>query len=311
MQNKGTKTLETSRLILRQFLPEDAEPMFRNWASDATVTEFLTWPPHKSVALTQMLINDWISKYGEPTYYNWGIEEKECGEVIGNISVVHFNEKLESADIGYCLGKAWWGQGIMPEALRAVIDYLLGEVELNRVSAYHDSNNPKSGRVMAKAGMKLEGVMRAAAVNNQGICDKVCYSILRKETVDEESKENLQLKKITHDFSVCKIEELTSADLSQEFCFAGKTDEELSLVCITENVPDKVIEREDGWKAFRIQGVLDFSLIGILAKIAEILAEAKIGIFVVSTYNTDYVLVKKENFEKALDILAARGYQIL
>ena len=90
-----------------------------------------------------------------------------------------------------------------------------------------------------------------------------------------------------------------------------RNDEENSLVCITENTPDNVIEREDDWKAFRIQGVLDFSLIGILAKISALLAENKIGIFAISTYNTDYILTKKDNYNKALDVLINAGYQVV
>ena len=99
--------------------------------------------------------------------------------------------------------------------------------------------------------------------------------------------------------------------MTQEFCFVGKTDEELSLVCITENVPENTTEREDGWKGFRIQGVLDFSLIGILSKISGILADNKIGIFAVSTYNTDYVLMKAENFDRAMNVLAEAGYEVV
>ena len=91
----------------------------------------------------------------------------------------------------------------------------------------------------------------------------------------------------------------------------GKTDEELSLVCKTEDIPDHTIKCDSGWKGFRIQGILDFSLIGILSKISGILAENEIGIFVVSTYNTDYILVKEHNFEKALSVLAAEGYQVV
>ena len=90
----------------------------------------------------------------------------------------------------------------------------------------------------------------------------------------------------------------------------GKTDEEKSLVCLTEDVPSNVIEREDGWRAFRIEGVLDFSLIGILAKIATLLAEEEIGIFVVSTFNTDYVLVKEEQEQKALETLSRMGMRL-
>ena len=121
----------------------------------------------------------------------------------------------------------------------------------------------------------------------------------------------MELKKFSHNFSVCKVEDFTQVDLLQEFCFIGKTDEELSLVCLTEKVPDNTTHREDGWKGFRIQGELDFSLIGILAKISAILAENEIGIFVVSTYNTDYVLVKDENFEQAIAALEGKGYVVV
>lgn len=121
----------------------------------------------------------------------------------------------------------------------------------------------------------------------------------------------IELKKLTHSFSVCKVKDFSQVDLSQEFCFIGKTDEELSLVCLTEDVPDNTTHREDGWKGFRIQGELDFSLIGILAKISAVLAENEIGIFVVSTYNTDYVLVQEENFERAMTVLAEKGYVVV
>ena len=121
----------------------------------------------------------------------------------------------------------------------------------------------------------------------------------------------IRLKKLEHDFTVCKVRDLSGVDISQEFFFVGKTDEELSLVCLTEKVPDNTTERDDGWKGFRIEGVLDFSLIGILSKLSAVLAANGIGIFAVSTYNTDYILVKKENFEKALARLQDAGYEII
>lgn len=121
----------------------------------------------------------------------------------------------------------------------------------------------------------------------------------------------MELKRFAYDFSVCQVKQITHEDINSEFFFIGKTDEELSLVCLTEKVPANAIKRDDGWKAFRIQGVLDFSLIGILAPIADILAENKIGIFAVSTFNTDYVLVKKENFEQAMKVLSEAGYKIV
>ena len=121
----------------------------------------------------------------------------------------------------------------------------------------------------------------------------------------------MQIKKINKDFSVCKVEDYSKVDLNAEFCFIGKTDEECSLVCLTENVPVNVTDRDDGWKAFRIQGILDFSLIGILSEISKILAENRIGIFAVSTFNTDYILTKKENYERALKVLEKAGYEVV
>lgn len=118
----------------------------------------------------------------------------------------------------------------------------------------------------------------------------------------------MELKKLDYKLTVCKVADISAIDLSTEFFFIGKTDEEISLVCKTGDTPESTIEREDGWKGFRIQGVLDFSLIGILSKITGILADHKIGVFAVSTYNTDYILVKEENFELSLKVLESAGY---
>ena len=119
-----------------------------------------------------------------------------------------------------------------------------------------------------------------------------------------------ELKKLDLDLTVCKVRSITDLDLSKPFYFIGKTDEEISLVCPTGEVPSNTSEREDGWKGFRIQGILDFSLIGILAKISGILAENHIGLFAVSTYNTDYILVKKEKYDRAMTALEEAGYKI-
>ena len=119
----------------------------------------------------------------------------------------------------------------------------------------------------------------------------------------------MEIKKITYDFSVCKVEDYSLVNLDTEYCFVGKTDEEKSLVCLTCDVPDNVTDRDDGWRAFLIQGVLDFSLIGILSKISSVLAENEIGIFAISTFNTDYILTKKENYDKVIDVLNRAGYQ--
>ena len=121
----------------------------------------------------------------------------------------------------------------------------------------------------------------------------------------------MRIKKMNRDFSVCRVADYNLVNLNADYCFIEKTEEENSLVCMTEDVPANTTEREDGWKAFRIEGVLDFSLIGILAGIAGVLAEHGISIFAVSTYNTDYVLIKRESYGKALEILGGAGYEIV
>ena len=121
----------------------------------------------------------------------------------------------------------------------------------------------------------------------------------------------MELKRLPYDLTVCQLADIRDLDLEKEFYFIGKTDEEISLVCRTEDTPQETVERDDGWRGFRISGVLDFSLIGILSKLSGILAEKKIGIFAVSTYNTDYILVKEENFEKALLALEEEGYTVV
>lgn len=136
-------------------------------------------------------------------------------------------------------------------------------------------------------------------------------SLERQATVCEGAASKLELKVLEHQLTVCKVATIQDIDLSCDFYFIGKTDEELSLVCKTEDVPAQTLERNDGWRGFRIQGVLDFSLIGILSRLSSILAENGIGIFAVSTYNTDYILVKEENFGRALDVLQSEGYSVV
>ena len=180
LTHKGTRIIETSRLILRRAVHEDAEPMFRNWASDREVTKFLTWQPHQNIEVTQKVLAGWLAEYEQDDYYHWMIVIKETGEPIGSLLASTVG-RAQSAHVGYCIGKTWWHQGIMSEALRAVIDYLFGDVGYHRIEAMHDPNNPNSGRVMRKCGMRYEGTTHASDRNNQGICDADHYAILRSD----------------------------------------------------------------------------------------------------------------------------------
>ncbi len=193
MNKAGTQKIETQRLILRRFTIEDADDMFNNWASDPEVTRFMTWPPHSSVEVTGSLLKEWIPRYEDGGYFNWVMEYKETGKVIGNISVVRLREDIEGAEIGYCMSRALWGNGLMPEALTAVVNYLFDVVGLNRIAACHDVNNPKSGRVMDKAGMIREGILRRAGRNNLGICDEVWHAVIRDDR-DGDSELDIELQ---------------------------------------------------------------------------------------------------------------------
>lgn len=181
MQHKGTVRLETNRLILRPFKLEDAETVFKNWASDDEATKFLTWQTHATVEDSEGFMEFCVNGYQEKDCYQWGMELKDTHELIGNISVVKVNEEIDGVELGWVIGRSFWGKGYTAEAAKEVIRFLIEEVGVNRVAARYDTNNPNSGRVMEKAGMKYEGTLRQGDRNNQGIVDCVYYSILRSE----------------------------------------------------------------------------------------------------------------------------------
>lgn len=181
MKHLGTRTLETERLLLRRFTESDDQAMFSNWASDPDVTKFLMWPPHSDVEVSRSVLRGWIDNYIDDGYYQWAIVPKETGEPIGSIGVVDKDDSIPMAHIGYCIGKAYWGKGITPEALKAVMDFLFNEVGYERIESRHDPKNPNSGKVMMKCGMKYEGTHRMADRNNQGVCDAAFYARLRTD----------------------------------------------------------------------------------------------------------------------------------
>ena len=117
------------------------------------------------------------------------------------------------------------------------------------------------------------------------------------------------LKRLPQRFSVCKVKEIPEP--GGGIFFLGKTDEEISLVCETGDVPKDVAAREDGWRGFRVEAELDFSLVGILSGITAALAKEGISIFAVSTFNTDYVLVREENYDRAIAALEKAGYEVI
>lgn len=181
MNHMGTVKIETKRLLLRQFTESDVEAAFNNWTSDEKVTEFLSWPTHKSIDITKNVLNGWIKSYEKNNFYQWAIVLKSINESIGTISVVNTKENLNIVHIYYCIGSKWWNQGIASEAFSGIIPFFFDEVKVNRIEAQHDPNNPNSGKVMVKCGLKYEGTLRQADFSNKGIVDAAMYSILASD----------------------------------------------------------------------------------------------------------------------------------
>lgn len=181
MKHLGTVILETEDLILRPFTIEDAPSVYQNWANDPVVTEYLTWQPHADVDASRGYLQYCIDGYKQPAFYQWGIVLKSTGELIGNISVVDIEEEAETVELGWVIGRAWWGQGIMPQAAKRVIAFLLHDVGAKKVAARHDVENTKSGRVMQKAGMTYQYTSEAVHKNNRGM---VCCAYYAIEHID-------------------------------------------------------------------------------------------------------------------------------
>lgn len=178
----GTPVLESERLLLRPYVLEDAQHMFDNWTSRPENVTYVTWPAHESVDFTRQLLEEWVASYDKPDFLHWVIAFKDQSDfVIGDISVIGMNPSAQSCELGYILSQDYWGQGLMTEALQTIIDFLFQKVNCNRISAIHATENPASGRVMEKAGMRYEGTFRQA-VNLKGrLVDVSEYAILKED----------------------------------------------------------------------------------------------------------------------------------
>lgn len=182
MKAIGTQILQTDRLILRRFVESDAEAMFQNWASSAENLTYVTWNPHPDVEVTRNSIRNWVDSYANPNYYKWAICLKENPEqVIGDISIVEMDVEDSSCEIGYVLGKAYWGRGIMTEALKTVLDFCFTQAGFQKVRARYASLNPASGRVMEKAGMFYLKTIVDGVERKGYLADLIYYQINRED----------------------------------------------------------------------------------------------------------------------------------
>ena len=180
LNHSGTTTLYTERLVLRKFQISDAEDMFNNWAADEDVARYTLWRKNESISETREFLRDWSSRYTSDEYYHWAIVYKENHQVIGSISVSSINNLLKTGNIGYTIGKSYWNLGIATEALKNVLDFMINNIGMERIYAYHDINNRASGRVMQKCGMKFIKRKKKIFLNTYKPyieCDYYCYRI--------------------------------------------------------------------------------------------------------------------------------------
>lgn len=189
LNHQGTAELFTERLILRKFKISDATDMFNNWASDEDVAKYTLWRVNESLYETKSYLEEWCSRYASKQYYHWAIVYKENMQVIGSISISGLNNCLKSCNIGYTLAKRYWNIGITTEAAKRVIDFMINDVGIQKVYAYHDVRNSASGRVMQKCGMKYlkrKTKMFFSVSKPLLDCDYYCYS--KKQEIKQSRK---------------------------------------------------------------------------------------------------------------------------
>lgn len=175
------ENLATERLILRKLTVADAPEMYKNWASSSVVTKYLPWAPHPSVVTVTERLAERAVAYETENLYDWGMVLQKTGELMGTITVVQDLPEVKTFEVGYVIGEKFWGHGYTTEAMKKVIAYLFETTDCQRIEAKHDAENAASGRVMEKAGMTHEGILKKRILNNRGIVDGSFHAILRSE----------------------------------------------------------------------------------------------------------------------------------
>ena len=172
--------LNTPRLRLRRLPMRDAADIYR-YSRSRDVARYVLWEAHHSIGDSRAYLRYMLRRYRNREPASWGIEYVQTGEVIGTIGFMWIQGDNAAAEVGYSLAREYWNKGIMTEALKAVIDYGFGRMNLNRIEAQHETGNPASGAVMRKCGMVHEGTLRQRLFNKGKYVDVELYAILRRD----------------------------------------------------------------------------------------------------------------------------------
>lgn len=173
-------TLETERLILRRITMRDAKDIFA-YSKDPEVARHVLWSAQKDLSEAKDYCRFMIRRYHSDQPSSWGIIEKATDRLVGTIGYMDYNEENNSVEIGYSLARWLWNGGYMTEALKRVIEYTFTAMEINRIEAQHELDNPSSGRVMEKCGMIKEGILRQRLCNKGKYVDVALYAILQSD----------------------------------------------------------------------------------------------------------------------------------
>ena len=168
--------LITPRLLLRKLSMSDAQDLYE-YSREEDVARYVLWYPHRTVSDSRFYLKCLMRQYRNHEPASYGITLRDTGKVIGTIGFSYINEEHMCAEIGYSLAKSQWGQGLMTEALSAMIEHGFADLRLHRIEATHDVRNPASGRVMEKCAMRYEGVMRGKLYSKGEYIDLALYSI--------------------------------------------------------------------------------------------------------------------------------------
>ena len=173
-------TLETKRLILRRMNMNDAKDVFA-YSKDPEVARYVLWSAQKELWEAKDYCRFMMRRYRNDQPSSWGIIDKATNSLVGTIGYMDYNEDNATVEVGYSLARWLWNGGYMTEALTRVIAYTFEAMDVNRIEAQHELENPSSGRVMQKCGMRKEGELRQRLYNKGRYVDVALYAILKED----------------------------------------------------------------------------------------------------------------------------------